>query len=188
MAHHVCPWWLGYWLVNPLRRLIENPDALFGPLVREGMVVVEPGCGMGFFTLSLARLAGPSGRIIAVDLQPRMLAGLRRRARRKRLADRIEARLATSSDLGLSDLAGVADLVVAIHVIHEVPDAAGFLGQLRGVLREGGRLLIVEPPGHVSAAEFAATCALACTNGFRALEPPQFGAEHVALLATATPG
>ena len=80
MAHRICPWWLGYWLVSPLRKLRENPSKALAPFVREGMVVLEPGPGMGFFTLAVARLVGPEGRVVAVDLQPKMLASLERRA------------------------------------------------------------------------------------------------------------
>ena len=82
MASHLCPWWFGYLLVNPLRRLRQDPRRLLGPFVRDGMVVLEPGCGMGFFTLEAARMVGPDGRVVAVDVQPRMLAGLERRAAR----------------------------------------------------------------------------------------------------------
>jgi len=54
MAHRVCPWWLGYLLASPLRRLLQDPAAIVGPYVREGMTVLEPGPGMGFFTLAMA--------------------------------------------------------------------------------------------------------------------------------------
>ena len=76
--HRVCPWWLGYVLVSPLRRLLEPPGKVLGPHVQPGMTVVEPGCGMGNFTLPLARMVGPSGKVICVDLQPKMIAALRR--------------------------------------------------------------------------------------------------------------
>ena len=85
MAHRVCPWWIGYFLASPLRKLRQDPHAVLSPFVREGMVVLEPGPGMGFFTLELARLVGPRGRVVAVDVQARMLSGLRRRARRAKL-------------------------------------------------------------------------------------------------------
>ena len=56
MAERVCPWWLGYLLASPVRRwMAENPESLLAPYVREGMTVLEPGPGMGFFTLPLAR-------------------------------------------------------------------------------------------------------------------------------------
>jgi len=80
MPCRVCPWWLGYLLASPVRRLLQDPRKLLGPYVREGMTVLEPGPGMGFFTLEIARLVGPSGRVVAVDIQPRMLSSLRRRS------------------------------------------------------------------------------------------------------------
>jgi ubiquinone/menaquinone biosynthesis C-methylase UbiE len=165
MAHRVCPWWLGYALINPLRRLVENPGVVLDGLVRDGMTVIEPGCGMGFFTLEIARRVGPSGRVVALDLQQRMLAGLQRRARRARLADRIEARLVTGHGLSLDDLAGAADLAVALHVVHEVPDQRAFFAELATALRAGGRVLVVEPAGHVTPADFAVSLAHAAASG-----------------------
>ena len=93
MAERVCPWWIGYLLASPLRRWIsEKPEQLLAPFVRKGMTVVEPGPGMGFFTIPLARMIGPSGRVIAVDIQPKMLASLDRRATRAGMHDRIGIR------------------------------------------------------------------------------------------------
>ena len=55
MGHRVCPWWLGYLLASPLRRLLQDPAAVIKPYVRGGMTVLEPGPGMGFFTVEVAR-------------------------------------------------------------------------------------------------------------------------------------
>ncbi len=55
---HTCPWWFGYLLLNPIRRVAQRPSRILEPFVREGMLVVEPGCGMGFFTLDLIRIVG----------------------------------------------------------------------------------------------------------------------------------
>ncbi len=97
---HTCPWWFGYFLLNPLRRLAQGPTRVLGPFVWPGMLVVEPGCGMGFFTIDLAPMVGPHGRVVAVDLQEEMLAGLRRRATRAGLERRIDIRLADSARHG----------------------------------------------------------------------------------------
>ena len=59
--HRVCPWWVGYILASPVRKLWQNPARILGPFVQPGMTVLEPGPGMGFFTLELARLVGPKG-------------------------------------------------------------------------------------------------------------------------------
>lgn len=69
MGNRVCPWWLGYFLASPLRRWIEirDPEAFLRPYVKPGMTVFEPGPGMGFFTLPMANLVGPSGHIVAAD-------------------------------------------------------------------------------------------------------------------------
>jgi predicted O-methyltransferase YrrM len=56
--------------------------------------VLEPGPGMGSFTLELARRVGPNGRVIAVDVQPRMIAGLKRRLAKAGLLERVDARIA----------------------------------------------------------------------------------------------
>jgi ubiquinone/menaquinone biosynthesis C-methylase UbiE len=167
MARRVCPPWVGYVLLNPLRRLVENPDQVLGPLVRKGMTVVEPGCGMGFFTLPLARMVGSHGQVVAVDLQPKMLAVLRRRAEKAGLLDRIDLRLAESGTLALKDLAGRVDLVAALHVVHEVHDQAVFFSEIRDTLKPEGKLFIVEPRGHVSRMQFEETVIAAETAGFR---------------------
>lgn len=182
MAQHVCPWWLGYGLLLPFRRLLEHPTRMLAPWVREGMLVVEPGCGMGYFTLDLARLVGPAGRVVAVDVQERMLAALRRRAARAGLAERIDARLADSANLGLGDLAGTADLALAIHMIHEVPDQAALFGELLAALRPGAPLLVIEPKGHVSAVELGASIELAVAAGLEVIQRPIAGAPRSALL------
>lgn len=165
-AHRVCPWYLGYVLANPLRRLFESPERLLGPFVRPGMIVLEPGCGMGFFSLPLARLVGPAGRVVCVDLQPKMIEGLRRRARRAGLLDRIETIACGTEDLGIRAWTGRIDLAIAIHVVHEVPDAGWFLRQVNAALRPGGSLLVIEPKGHVTPADFERTIRAAGAEGF----------------------
>ncbi len=164
--HHVCPWYLGYLLASPLRRLFEKPDRLLQPFVRPGMTVLEPGCGMGFFSLPIARLAGAGGRVVCVDLQQKMIDGLRRRAQRAGLLDRIETVVCQPGDLGVAAWTGKLDLALAIHVVHEVPDAVDFLRQIGAALRPGGSLVILEPSGHVTEAQFEATLAAARAAGF----------------------
>ena len=91
MAHRVCPWWLGYLLASPLRRIVNNPRTLLAPYVSLGMTVLEPDPGMGFYTLELASLVGPSGKVGAVDVQPKMIQGLKRRAAKAGLLTRVDA-------------------------------------------------------------------------------------------------
>ncbi len=185
MGPHVCPWWLGYFLLVPLRRLREHPQRQLGTWVREGMTVLEPGCGMGFFTLDLARMVGAGGRVIAVDLQDRMLSALRRRAAKRGLAERIDTRLAGGQGLGIADLAGRVDVCVAVHVVHEVPDQARFFGEVHAALAPGAPLVLIEPTGHVSAPAFAAEIAAARAAGFSVEQRPLPRGPRSALLRRA---
>jgi len=166
MAGRVCPWWLGYFLACPIRRFLENPDRLLSGMVQPGMTVLDVGCAMGFFTLPAARLVGPEGRVIAVDLQEKMISSLGRRARRAGLSDRIETRVCSEHTLGVGDLNGSVDLVLALHVVHEVPDRDRLMSELYQATRQSGHLLVVEPKGHVSADDFATTVAAAERAGF----------------------
>ena len=146
------------------------------------MTVLEPGCGMGYFTLPIARMTGPAGKVVAVDLQPKMIEGLTRRARRAGLLERIEAVACADGDLGLAGRIESIDLAVAIHVLHEVRDRQRFLEQVFDTLRRGGRLLLLEPNGHVSREELDAELALAERVGFRRVGEPAHRRSSGALL------
>ncbi|RJO67097.1 MAG: class I SAM-dependent methyltransferase [Myxococcales bacterium] len=182
MAPHVCPWWLGYVLVNPLRRLLQDPRRLLEPFVSEGMTVLEPGPGMGYFTLELARRVGARGRVVAVDIQPRMLKSLRRRAEKTGLAERIDARLASAEGMGLDDLAGGVDFALVFAMVHELPDIPAFFRELARAMKPGGKLLLAEPRGHVSTADFDKELALAEQAGFRVADRPTIRRSLTAVL------
>ena len=182
MAHRLCPWWLGYLLASPLRRWLQDPGVILAPYVSEGMTVLEPGPGMGFFTLELARRVGPQGRVIAIDVQPRMLEALVRRARKAGLAERIEARQPMEHHLGLEDCRGKVDFALAFAMVHEVLKPELLFADIYASLRAGGRLLLAEPAGHVRSEEFEATLALARELGFALESRPAIRRSHAAVL------
>ena len=180
--HRVCPWWLGYLLANPVRRIFQQPAKVLAGHVREGMKVLEPGPGMGFFTLELARMVGESGRVIAVDIQPRMIEGLRRRAAKAGVLNRVDARVAARDSLGIADLAGVVDFTLAFAVVHELPAAAPFFREVARASKPGARLLLVEPAGHVTAPLFDAELQASRDAGFTLVESPSVRRSRAALL------
>jgi len=182
VAHRVCPWWLGYFLVTPLRRLWQDPLKILSPYLTTGARVLEPCPGMGFFTLDLARLVGPTGRVIAIDLQPKMLDALRRRAQRAGLEGRIETRRASESSLEVDDLAGEVDFALAFAVVHELADVSAFFRDVAKALVPGGRLLVAEPRGHVSEEELAKSLESAAAAGLRLAERPAIRGSRTALL------
>jgi len=159
---HVCPWWLAYTFDNPVRRLLHNPQKLLSGLVKEGDTALDIGCGMGHFSIGMAKLVGPSGRVISVDLQPEMLARVRLRAEQQRLQDRIQLHRCQSNSLGVDE---PVDFALAFWMVHEIPNRTAFLAEVRDLLKPGARFLVVEPKIHVSAADFQKTVDLGSRSG-----------------------
>lgn len=181
MEKHVCPLWVGYLLVSPIRRWFQNPDKILSPCISEGMTVLDIGPGMGFFTIPAARMVGAGGKVIAVDLQEKMLKALVRRAEKAGVADRIVTRLCQADNLGVSD---PIDLCLAFNVVHEVPDAGSLFSQIRAILKPTGRLLLAEPgKWHVSEKEFQAVLDLAAAEGLKIVGRPEISRSQSALLA-----
>jgi len=141
-GHHVCPWYMAYLFDNPLRPLIHDPEKLLGPYVKPGMTVLDIGCGMGFFSLGMARMVGPEGRVLSLDLQERMLQVLERRARRRGLSGRIESRLVGEGPFPIEN---PVDFALCFWMVHEVPDQALFLRDLHQVLKPGAKALMPNP-------------------------------------------
>jgi ubiquinone/menaquinone biosynthesis C-methylase UbiE len=183
MGKHVCPWWVGYILANPIRRLFQNPEKILSPYVMPGMTVLDIGSGMGFLTIPAARMVGEDGKVIAVDLQEKMLASLVRRGVKTGLEDRIVTKLCTPGNLGVYE---PIDLCLAFYVLHEVPDVSALLFQIEDILRPTGRLLVAEPGNwHVSEKEFQDMIDMAATAGLELIEEPRIAGSRSALLSPA---
>jgi len=179
MGPHVCPWWYGWVIDNPLRRLLHDPVRLLSPWVSAGMTVADIGCGMGIFSLGLAELVGEAGRVHAVDLQPRMLATLERRARKAGLGHRITTRVCSANDIGpLPEV----DFALGFWVVHESPAPAQMLAQLAVALRPEGRLLVAEPRLHIGSRDFAGLLAVAAQAGLEPIARPPIRWSRAALL------
>jgi len=187
MAHSVCPWWIGYLLASPVRRWLgQDPEKILAPFVREGMTVLEPGPGMGFFTIPLAKMVGASGRVIAVDLQPKMIAVLKRRTAKARVVDQVDARVTSAETMGIADLASAVDLTLAFAVVHEFPDPGNFFREVARASKPGAHVLLAEPRGHVNDADFALELAAAAAAGLNVVERPTIARSVSALLIRAS--
>jgi ubiquinone/menaquinone biosynthesis C-methylase UbiE len=170
MPERVCPVWMGWLLASPLRKLWQNPEKILRPFITPGMTVLEPGSAMGFFSLPAAKLVGPQGKVICVDLQPGMLSRLATRAARAGLGERLEPRLCSETSLNIDDLNGKTDFAFAIAVVHEVPDQDNFFQEMAAALKPGGKLLFAEPKGHVTREAFQQSLAWAQKWGLQKLE------------------
>lgn len=176
---HVCPWWGGYFIDNRFRRLLHKPEAILTPYVQDEMTVMDFGCGMGFFSITMANLVGARGRVIAVDLQQQMLDVLRKRADQAGLARRIRTHRCQVDALEIDE---AVDFAFAFYAAHEVPDMPALLGDLRRCLRPGAQFLLVEPIGHVTLKRFHEMVSLAESNGFSPTARPSIRLSHAALL------
>jgi ubiquinone/menaquinone biosynthesis C-methylase UbiE len=137
-------------LDDPERRIWLPVDQVIKAVGLElGMVVADIGAGTGYFALPMAAAVAPLGRVYAVDVQPEMLAELRRRADEAAPIELIEA------DAARTTLAtGSQDLVFSANVWHELDDRDAALAEFGRLLRPGGKLAIVDwrtdvdqPPG-----------------------------------------
>ena len=113
-----------------------------------------------------AAAVGPEGKVICVDVEPKMLAALTRRAAQAGLADRIETHVCPEDGLGLEHRTARVDFALAFAVMHELADQNRTLGELAQVLKPGAALLLAEPSCHVTETEFQRTLAAAQQRGF----------------------
>jgi SAM-dependent methyltransferase len=169
--NRICPVELAPSLDSRLRRLLQNPHDILAPFVREGMTVLDIGCGPGYFSIEMAGLVGAGGKVISADLQEGMLAELRNKIKGSPLEPRIKFVLCSKGDINVSV---AVDFILAFYMVHEVPDKNALFKQLRAVLRQEGQILLVEPKFfHVSRAEWRKTTAVATANAFRVNQGPK---------------
>lgn len=152
-----CPWWLLFTFDNPFRRWIHDPINILQPYLHPGDTALDVGCGMGYFTIAMAKLIGPEGHVYAADLQYQMLDGLCRRAEHAGVMDRIQPIQSSPTRIGVEvDI----DFALAFWMVHEVSQPESFLAEIFKHLKPGGKLLIVEPVVHVSENDFNWTMGL----------------------------
>ncbi len=127
------------------------------------MRVLDVGSAMGYFTLPMAEMVGPEGRVYAVDVQKSMLEVLKKRALRKGLSNRIEPILASRESLNIGHLKDI-DFCLLFAVVHEVGSPERLFSEIASVMRPGGQILLAEPKGHVPEEDFKKFIAIASQN------------------------
>jgi len=127
---------------NPLRRKIQPPSEM--PLrhsIEAGMTVLEVGPGNGRYTIETARRVGGTGKVIAVDIEPKMIERVTRRAQVEGVAN-LEARVADVYALPFED--DTFDAVCLIAVISEIPEPERAMSEFHRVLKSSGTIAFSE--------------------------------------------
>ena len=175
---HTCPWWLAYSWDHRLRILLHDPESFIKPLLKPGDRAVDLGCGMGYFSIALARYAGANGTVYAVDIQEKMLAILKKRTDKLNLPGRIIPVLAVDENISVQ---GPVDFMLSFWMLHEVEDKEKFLRTWLGILKKGGKILLVEPKIHVSQKQFDQEIKLGLEIGLKPIDSPRIGLSHSVL-------
>ena len=133
------------WLERPDREREERTDLLLRLLaLQPGDVVADIGAGTGYFALPMAAMVGTEGRVLAVDIQPEMLAIIERRARAAGTAN-VEPVLATEQDPRLPS--GAVDVVLLVDAYHEFSHPREVMERVVESLSPRGRVVLVEYRG-----------------------------------------
>jgi ubiquinone/menaquinone biosynthesis C-methylase UbiE len=177
---HVCPRWLCFSFDNFIRRLFQKPEQILKPYLKDGDTVLDVGPGIGFFTISMARIVGKNGRVIAADLQGKMLAAIKKRGEHAGVQKIIDLHLCSSNSLGVNT---EVDFILAFWMVHEVPDKQRFLTELYSLLKDGGSFLLAEPCLHVTKNNFEETICLAKLAGFIVSRNPRISFSRCVLFS-----
>lgn len=132
------------WLVeveNPLARATRSEAVVRQLEVRSGACVLDIGCGPGRVTLPLARAVGPQGQVIALDIQPQMLAKVREKADRENLAN-VQVMQWHANHAAFEP--ATLDAAVMVMTLGEIPEPERALVGVNSALKRGGRLLVAE--------------------------------------------
>lgn len=179
--HLVCPWRAGPILTASIRRRVHDPQRIMAPYLSDGMIAMDIGCGMGFFTLPMSEMVGDNGNVIAVDMQEKMLDGLKKNAE-KIDADNVTLHQCTQNSLRIEKWNGTIDFILIFWVLHEVPDPIRLIHELQAALSPSGRLLFVEPFMHVSNTKFQKSIDMITESGFIIVDTPKISMSRTALL------
>jgi ubiquinone/menaquinone biosynthesis C-methylase UbiE len=181
--NRVCPVELANSLDSKIRRWLQNPRKILSPYIKEGMTVLDIGCGPGFFSIEIAKMVGKNGRVISADLQEGMLKILSDKISGTELEQIIRLVKCNKDTINVSEK---VDFILTFYMVHEVPDKESFFKELKNLLNKRGQFLIVEPKlFHVSKKDFELTIKIAENNGFKAYQGPKLPFSWSAILKDA---
>jgi ubiquinone/menaquinone biosynthesis C-methylase UbiE len=127
---------------DPQRDAWQKPDDVVARLGLEpGSVVVDLGSGTGYFVPRLSRAVGPSGKVLALDVEPNMVDHVQKRAREAGLAN-VESRKVPFDDPQLAP--GSVDRVLIVNTWHHIDQRVEYTRKLARALKPSGEVWIVD--------------------------------------------
>ncbi len=167
------------YLDGRVRKIIQDPKRIVKQYVKEGMKVLDIGCGPGFFSFEMAKMVGPDGKVVAADIQQEMLDKLKDKISGLEFEKRIKIHKCKKNNIDLNEK---FDFVLAFYVAHEVENINGFFKNLFRLIKPGKNLLIAEPVFHVSKNDFEEILEKAEEIGFKIIKRPKGFLSRFALL------
>lgn len=175
----ICPSSKSGHLNNSFRKFIQNPRRILKDYVKEGMQVLDLGCGPGLFSFEMAKMVGDKGKVVAADIQQEMLDRLGNKIHGLEIARRIKLHKSEKSKFNLE---GKFDFILVFYVVHEVENKKGFFQGLKKLMKPNTKLLIAEPVFHVSKNSFEDTISVAEDLGFKITTRPKILLSRAVLL------
>jgi predicted methyltransferase len=130
------------WLARPEREAEERPQLAIEALaIKPGQTVADLGAGVGYYTFRVAPLVGKQGKVLAIDVEPKMLRYISMQARRDTVENVVTV-LSTPSDPNLPP--NSVDLLFMVDVYHELEFPLEMMLKVREALKPGGRVALIE--------------------------------------------
>ncbi|ROL62543.1 class I SAM-dependent methyltransferase [Bacteroidetes/Chlorobi group bacterium ChocPot_Mid] len=163
-----------YW-----RKLLQNPHKFLRKYIKDGMNVLDIGCGPGFFTIPLAQLVGKKGHVVAADFQEKMLEIVEKKIQGTEIENRVRLHKCNEESTNLQDK---FDFILAFYVVHETPDTEKFIEEMANLLKPEGKFLIVEPSFEVKIQDFLKIITIAERANLRVINQPRMFFSRAVLL------
>jgi ubiquinone/menaquinone biosynthesis C-methylase UbiE len=133
------------WLERAERESEEQPQLVIDALeIKPGQTIADLGAGSGYYSFRIAPLVGPAGKVLAIDIEPRMLEAIAERARREHVGN-VATVHSSAQDPNLAP--GSVDLLFMVDVYHELEYPYEMMTTVRAALKRGGRVALVEYRG-----------------------------------------
>ena len=165
---NVCPVEISGFLDTKLRKLFQDPKKILKPYIKKDMIVLDVGCGPGYFTTEISELLNGTGKVIGADLQEGMLLKLKNKAKKLNL-NNVETHKTEKDSINLKEK---VDFILVFYMLHEVPNQKKFLNELTDLLNKNGKILVSEPKFHVKKEDFEKSLQIIDHLGFEIIENP----------------